>query len=216
MASTDSMPVPKKGVAFRLSFTVIDSAGEPVTAFSAPDSEVDKDGAGFTDCTNEATFVGHGMGYIDLTSTEMNADGVSFYFTCTEGHLREAICMAPEEAGDIRTNVTQCGGSTVAAGAIPNVAAGASGGMPTGDANGRVAVQYGTSTGQINLTAGNLAGAVPSVTGNVGGNVTGSVGSVLGSVAGSVASVVGSVGGNVTGSVGSIASGGTSIRCWPP
>jgi hypothetical protein len=101
MAATDSMPVPKKGVAFRLYFTVRDAAGDPVTGFTSPDSEVSLDGAAFADCTNEATFVGHGNGYIDLTTSEMNADSVCFYMSCSEGSID--IAIAPEEAGDIRS-----------------------------------------------------------------------------------------------------------------
>lgn len=113
MASTDSIPVPKKNTAFRLYFTVRDSSGVPVTGFTSPDSEVSKDGGAFADCTNEATYVGHGMGYIDLTSTEMNADSVCYYMSCSEGNIDVAI--APEELGDIRVNAGQIGGQTASA-----------------------------------------------------------------------------------------------------
>lgn len=112
MGATDSMPVPRKGVAFRLYFTVRDSVGALVTGFTSPDSEISKDEAAFTDCTNEATYVGRGQGYIDLTSDEMNADHVGFYFSCTEGFI-EPISICPEEAGDIRGEA-----SSIAAGAI--------------------------------------------------------------------------------------------------
>lgn len=113
MASTDSIPVPRKNTAFRLYFTVRDSAGAPVTGFTSPDSEVSKDGGAFADCTNEATYVGHGNGYIDLTSTEMNADSVCYYMSCTEGNID--IAIAPEELGDVRVNAGQVGGQTASA-----------------------------------------------------------------------------------------------------
>jgi hypothetical protein len=68
--------------------------------------------------------------------------------------------------GDIRL----CGGSTVAAGAIPNAAAAAAGGLPTVDANNNVhGVQPGTGTGQINPSGGKVPAtlAAADVTGNV-------------------------------------------------
>lgn len=113
MAATDSMPVPKKNTAFRLYFEVRGDDGELVTGFTSPDSEVSLDGAAFADCTNEATFVGRGTGYIDFTAAEMNADSVVYFMTCTEGDVTVAI--APEEAGDIRVNMTELGGSTQSA-----------------------------------------------------------------------------------------------------
>jgi len=113
MASTDSIPVPRKNTAFRLYFTVRDASGVPVTGFTSPDSEVSKDGGAFADCTNEATYVGHGRGYIDLTSTEMNADSVGYYMSCTEGNID--VDIAPEELGDIRADAAQLGGSTQSA-----------------------------------------------------------------------------------------------------
>jgi hypothetical protein len=105
MASTDARPLPLKNTAFRLYFTAYDSSGVPVTAFTSPDSEVSKDGAAYSDCTAEATYVGHGSGYIDLTSTEMNADHVSYSFECTEGST--IIQLYPAEDADIRTRVVE-------------------------------------------------------------------------------------------------------------
>lgn len=101
MAASDALPLPRKNVAFRLYFTARTSAGVLVTAFTAPDSEVSKDGGAYADCTNEATYVGHGQGYIDLTSTEMNADNVAFYFSCTEGEIESPVVIYPAEDGDI-------------------------------------------------------------------------------------------------------------------
>lgn len=101
MAASDALPLPRKNVAFRLYFTARTSAGALVTAFTAPDSEVSKDGGAYADCTSEATFVGRGLGYIDLTSTEMNADSVAFYFACTEGEIESPVIIYPAETGDI-------------------------------------------------------------------------------------------------------------------
>lgn len=57
-------------------------------------------------------------------------------------------------SGVLAVNLTQCGGSTVAAGAIPNAAAAASGGLPTVDANNSVKLRSGTGTNEISLASG--------------------------------------------------------------
>lgn len=57
-------------------------------------------------------------------------------------------------AGILAVNVTQCGGSAVAAGAIPNAAAAANGGLPTVDANNSVKLRSGTAANEISLSSG--------------------------------------------------------------
>lgn len=114
MASTDAKPVPQKNVAYRVTFAILDADGDLVTGAAGLDSEVSKDGAAFADCTNEATEIAtsSGMYYLDLTSTEMNADTVAVIVkTSTSGAKTVPIVMYPEEAGDIRVNVTQFGGT---------------------------------------------------------------------------------------------------------
>jgi len=152
MASTDSMPVPKKGVAFRVDVYMEDAVGDPVTGFTSPDSEVSKDGfqtngttPGFSDCTNEVTYVGHGFGYLDLTATEMNADMVRVHVTCTEGHF--GVTIVPEEVGDIRANAAQIGGTS-----------------QTGrDIGASVLLSSGTGTGQISLSSGKVTADVDTI-----------------------------------------------------
>lgn len=119
MAASDSRPLPLKNTAFRLYFTAYDSSGVPVTGFTSPDSERSLDGAAFADCTNEATYVGHGQGYIDLTATEMNTDHTGFYFSCSEGSTRDCISICPTEDSDIPANVTHTG--TAQAGASTTI-----------------------------------------------------------------------------------------------
>jgi len=113
MASTDARPVPRKNVAFRYYFAIRKNDGTLITTWAGMDSEVDKDGAGFTDCTNEATEIGtSGYGYIDLTSTEMNADAVGLKITVTNtSALPVVVTLFPEEVGDYRANVEQFGGT---------------------------------------------------------------------------------------------------------
>lgn len=118
MAASDAKPVPQKNVAYRVTFPILDADGDLVSGASALDSEVSKDGGTFADCTNEATEIATSSGvyYLDLTATEMNADTVAIIVkTSTSGAKTTTLVMYPEEAGDIRVNVTQWTGNTVTA-----------------------------------------------------------------------------------------------------
>lgn len=145
MASTDAFPVPRKNVAYRVTFPILDADGDPVTGATGLDSEVSKDGAQFADCTNEATEITaaagsiSGMYYLDLTATEMNADTVAIgVHTTTSGAKTTMIVIYPEEIGDYRVNVSQFGGTTV-----------------TGrDIGASVLLSTGTGTGQLDFTSG--------------------------------------------------------------
>jgi hypothetical protein len=116
MASTDARPVPQKGVAFRVTFPILDADGDLVTGATGLDSEVSKDGGTFADCTNEATEIATSSGvyYLDLSSTEMTADTVAIIVkTSTVGAKTTTIVLYPEEAGDIRVNITEVNDVTV-------------------------------------------------------------------------------------------------------
>ena len=116
MALGDARPVPEKNVAYRVSFPILDADGDLVTGAAALDSEISKDGGTFTDVTAEATEIAtnSGMYFLDLTATEMNADTVVIIVkTSTGGAKTTPIVMYPEEAGDIRVNLTQVAGATI-------------------------------------------------------------------------------------------------------
>lgn len=118
MASSDSLPQPKKNVAYRVIFPIFDADGDLVAGASSLDSEISQDCGTFTDCTNEATEIAtsSGMYYLDLTSTEMNADSVAVIVkTATSGAKTAPIILYPEEAGDIRADVTMISGDATAA-----------------------------------------------------------------------------------------------------
>ena len=117
MASTDARPVPRKNAAFRFYFAIRKNDGTLITTWAGADSEVSIDGAGFSDCTNEATEIGSsGCGYIDLTSSEMNGDAVVYKLTVTNtGALPLVVTFFPEEAGDYRADVTHISGDATAA-----------------------------------------------------------------------------------------------------
>lgn len=143
MASTDSRPLPLKNTAFRLYFTAYNSSGVPVTGFTTPDSKLSLDGGAYADATNEATYVGHGQGYIEITSSEMNYDHVGFYFSCVEGSTRDCISICPAQDASIPTNVKQINGTSQTA----------------RDIGASVLISSGTGTGQLDVTSGVITSA---------------------------------------------------------
>ena len=111
MAASDARPVPRKNVAYRVTFPILDADGDPVGGATGLDSEVSIDGAAFADCTNEATEIAgtgspavSGMYYLDLTAAEMNGDTVALLIKSSEGKA-VPIVLYPEEAGDIRADI---------------------------------------------------------------------------------------------------------------
>ncbi|MCG8694677.1 MAG: hypothetical protein MI806_26010 [Minwuiales bacterium] len=121
MAATDARPIPLKNVAYRVTFPIFDADGDLVPDAAGLDSEVSLDGAAFGDCTNEATQIAaaSGMYFLDLLAAEMNADTVAIIIkSTTPGAKTTVIVLYPEEAGDIRVNVTQWAGGTATAEAV--------------------------------------------------------------------------------------------------
>jgi hypothetical protein len=99
----------------------MDADGDLVTGATGLDSEVSKDGGTFADATSEATEIAtaSGLYYLDLTSTEMNADTVAIIVkTSSSGAKTTVMVCYPEEVGDIRVNVTAAAGTAWASGAI--------------------------------------------------------------------------------------------------
>lgn len=112
MATTDAKAFPFKNTAYRVTFPILDADGDLVAGATGLDSEISKDAGTFTDCTNEATQIltSSGIYYLDLTSTEMNADTVAVIVKSTEGKTT-ALVFYPLEAGDITANVVQWAGT---------------------------------------------------------------------------------------------------------
>lgn len=146
MASTDAKIVPVKNTAYRLTFGIFKSDGTLITGATGLDSEVSKDAGTFADCTNEATEIATSSGiyYLDLTSTEMNADTVVVLVKSTStGAVPVVITLYPQEAGDIPVNTTYWNGTAVA---TPDTA-----GYP------KVTIKSGTGTGELSLSSGRVA-----------------------------------------------------------
>ncbi len=117
MSASDARPIPQKNTAYRVTFPIFDADGDLVSGAAGLDSEISKDGGAFSDCANEATEIGSsGIYYLDLTAAEMNADTVAIIVqTTTTGAKTTPIILYPEEAGDIRVNITQISGDATAA-----------------------------------------------------------------------------------------------------
>lgn len=145
MASTDARPVPIKNTAYRLTFGIYKNDGTLITGATGLDSEVSKDGGTFADCTNEATEIAtsSGLYYLDLTSTEMNADTVAILVkSSSTGAVPVTVSIYPQESGDIKVDVQSWTGTAVAS---PDTA-----GYP------KVTIKSGTGTGELSLTSGRV------------------------------------------------------------
>lgn len=143
MASTDARPVPIKNTAYRLTFPVYKNDGTLITGAAGLDSEVSKDAGTFADCTNEATEIAtnSGLYYLDLTSTEMNADCVAVVVkTSSTGAVPPTFILYPQESGDIKVDAQSWLGTALA---TPDTA-----GYP------KVTLKSGTGTGEVLLTSG--------------------------------------------------------------
>lgn len=117
MAANDARPIPRKNVAYRLTFPIFKTDGTLVTGAAGLDSEVSKDAGAFADCTAEATEIGSsGFYYLDLSSTEMNADCVAVVVkTSTTDAIPPAFVLYPQESGDIRVSDESGGALATAA-----------------------------------------------------------------------------------------------------
>ena len=118
MAAGDATWNPKKNVAYRVTFPILDADGDLVSGATGLDSEVSKDAGTFTDCTNEATEIATSSGvyYLDLTATEMNADTVAIIVkTTSSGAKTTVLVFFPLETTDTPVDVLAISGDTVAA-----------------------------------------------------------------------------------------------------
>lgn len=183
MAASDSRPVPIKNTAYRVIFPILDADGDLVTGAASLDSEVSKDCGTFTDCTNEATEIATSSGvyYLDLTSTEMNADSVAVIVkTGTSGAKTTTIVLYPQESGDIKVDVQSYGGT---AGTF-------SGGRPEVNTSHIAGSAVSTSTAQIGVNVVNFGGSAGTfASGRPEVNTTHAAGTAWGSGAITAASI---------------------------
>ncbi len=111
MAITDAMPIPKKGAAYLASFPIYDTSGQLVTGAAGLAVNIKAGDNAFTTATNAAAEVGNGWYEVLLTSTEMNEDRVLLVVTSTTTDTTDTpVLILPEEAGDIRVDMTRLSG----------------------------------------------------------------------------------------------------------
>lgn len=116
MASTDAKPVPVKNSAYRITFPIYKADGTLITGAAGLDSEVSKDAGTAVDCTNEATEIATATGlyYLDLTSSEMNADCVAIKVkSSTTDAVPQVFVLYPQETGDIKVDVQSNAGTAI-------------------------------------------------------------------------------------------------------
>ena len=108
MAASDARVLPRKNVAYRVTFSLVDADGDLVVSAIGLDSEVSKDGAAFIDCLNEASELPSASGLygLDLTASEMNADTVVVLVKSASGARTTPLVLYPEESGDVRVDGT--------------------------------------------------------------------------------------------------------------
>ena len=169
MASTDARVIPYKNAAYRVTFPILDADGDLVTGATSPDSEISKDGGTFADCTNEATEIAtaSGMYYLDLSSTEMNADTVAIVVKSGNGKTTP-IVLYPQEADDIRVSTTHWNNTVVATPAtagIPDVNV-KNIDNDAASASGTVTFPAATLASTTNITAGTITTATNLTTNN--------------------------------------------------
>ena len=168
MAAGDATWNPKKNVAYRVTFPILDADGDLVTGATGLDSEVSKDSGTFADCTNEATEIATSSGvyYLDLTATEMNADTVAVIVkTSSSGAKTTVLVMYPLETSDMPVDVLSW--NSVAATGMP---------MPTyTQPSGFLAATFpgGTIASTTNITAGTIATVTNAVTVGTNNDKTG-------------------------------------------
>jgi hypothetical protein len=122
MAATDAKIIPRKNEAYRWSGFMLDTAGVRITGgLSGLASSISKDNGAFAaGATPIEVATNTGYVYLDLTAAQMNADSVAIIISATGGY-EILIVLYPEEAGDIRVNATQIGGSVPGSATIGTV-----------------------------------------------------------------------------------------------
>ena len=115
MASTDASAYPIKNTAWRVTFPILDADGDLVTGATGLDSEISKDAGTFADCTNEATEIAtsSGMYYLDLTSTEMNADTVAIIVKSSGKTTPIVVYPITASVAKLGVNLVNIAGSAV-------------------------------------------------------------------------------------------------------
>lgn len=104
MALGDVKPFPQYGVAYELTFLILDTMGNPVANAQNVEGVMIKDLSGvIAPITNAVSYAGLGNYNVTLTAAEMQARILNLEFTSsTEDTIPTPIELRPEQPGDIR------------------------------------------------------------------------------------------------------------------
>lgn len=104
MSATDASVFPVKGQAFRITGKIVNATtGNPITGgLTTLTSTVSKDGAAFASTTSAAAEIGTtGYFYVDLSSTEMNANTVTVHVTAANSDaVYFSACIFPADMSE--------------------------------------------------------------------------------------------------------------------
>lgn len=206
------------------------------TGLAGNGTEISKAGGAFGAGPTLGTHDAEGWYPVSLTSGNTDTLGtltIKSHDSATHLPVWHEFTVLPANAYDslvggtdtLQADVTQCGGSTVAAGAIPNAAAGSTGGTPINGTNAAGITwtgQFKVQTGVV-ITNSTLNGIGMSITGNgtaAGVSITGGSGATGNAVdliaastngsglsatgTGSGSDILADITGNLSGSVGSV------------
>ncbi len=121
MSASDAKPIPIKGSAYRVYFPIYKNDGTVITGWAGAAATISKDGATSTSASGTPTEIASswGIGYLDLTSSEMNVDCLLIKVTVTNtSALPQILALYPQEAGDILATIEALNADTVDATAL--------------------------------------------------------------------------------------------------
>jgi hypothetical protein len=104
MAASDARLNPRRGVAFRVTFPILDADGDLVPGAENLDTEVSLDGTAFVNATNESVEIATASGvyYLDLTAAEMDANTVAIMVkTSSDGAKTTVLVLNPEDPASL-------------------------------------------------------------------------------------------------------------------
>lgn len=104
MAASDARQNPRRAVAFRVTFPILDADGDLVSGAENLDTEVSLDGTAFVNATNESVEIdtASGIYYLDLTAAEMDAATVAIIVKTTSDQAKTTtIVLNPEDPASV-------------------------------------------------------------------------------------------------------------------
>ena len=123
----NALPYPVYGVPYIIEFAIVDGSNAGITSATGLDSELIIDGEPKVDATNEATEIGGGWYYLQLTAAEMTCSSLSIEIQSSSiGAVTVRRTIAPRKLVSLRSGTAQGGASTyitldILAGAVDDI-----------------------------------------------------------------------------------------------